>query len=302
MIDPFHRLHKILNKTKYNNCAIVRHKPFHKVGHIIDQADIVIRLNLDPIFGYEAHVGTKTSLRIMEAPAIGCALMERGCIMGKNNNYSFCPKYAVFLNTANKNIHTAFSHACNDTMLISYDDIESYFSYNLFSKYYTTELLAMMFATNLCSSRTIAYGFTSERYSTLQNIMNNTQIDTFGIQIWSNDTHLNFSNTLNQHQTHDTFVDALHYSKNLSIYYNIPPFYMHRPIYTCSTLFWITVPNSFPHTIFIGIILSCFILCIAKIQKLRGKKHPYYNENLKRHEQGRSETEMRNRDEKIAVY
>ncbi|KAI8483662.1 hypothetical protein Bbelb_386000 [Branchiostoma belcheri] len=42
----------------------------YKAGNEIDQADCVIRMNEGPVVGYEKHVGSKTTLRVMAHPSI----------------------------------------------------------------------------------------------------------------------------------------------------------------------------------------------------------------------------------------
>ncbi|XP_019639888.1 PREDICTED: alpha-N-acetyl-neuraminyl-2,3-beta-galactosyl-1,3-N-acetyl-galactosaminide alpha-2,6-sialyltransferase-like [Branchiostoma belcheri] len=54
----------------------------YKAGNEIDQADCVIRMNEGPVVGYEKHVGSKTTLRVIAHPSILYVALDAAILEG----------------------------------------------------------------------------------------------------------------------------------------------------------------------------------------------------------------------------
>ena len=82
-----------------------------RLGAAIDAHDFVVRINLAPVGGYEAAVGRKTSLRVLNSEAMG-ELLLAACPRLRANDTAFCPNYDIFMNTASASIRAAMASTC----------------------------------------------------------------------------------------------------------------------------------------------------------------------------------------------
>ena len=83
-----------------------------RMGQEIDGHELVVRLNLAPVGGFEQIVGRRTSLRVVNSEAVTCAALHEGCV-DRRSRSSFCPMYGLFFNTGpNKPERRALARQC----------------------------------------------------------------------------------------------------------------------------------------------------------------------------------------------
>ena len=119
----------------FQKCAIVgsaskilRHP---RLGKEIDSHDFIVRANLAPVGGFEAFVGAKTHLRVLNTEAFNAALMENTCpsVAARKNISTFCPRYAIFANMPSASVqHQVLRQACGSSLgpLLTWADLDSY--------------------------------------------------------------------------------------------------------------------------------------------------------------------------------
>ena len=84
----------------FKTCAVVGNSGIvlkEKHGEFIDSHDFVIRFNLAPTEGYESHVGTKTSLRIVNCHMFHSLIFPESCKANEETFSEFDPQYALKL-------------------------------------------------------------------------------------------------------------------------------------------------------------------------------------------------------------
>ena len=92
------RLRKKLSAPSggFATCAIVGSSGEllrERLGATIDAHDLVVRINLAPVGGYEEAVGSKTSLRVLNTEATGESLLL--CCARLAAGIESCPQYAI---------------------------------------------------------------------------------------------------------------------------------------------------------------------------------------------------------------
>jgi hypothetical protein len=102
----------------FASCAVVGASgllQFERLGDEIDAHEFVLRTNLAPVSGFEAIVGSKTTVRVMNTEALRVALLERACPeLRDHGESSWCPPYAIQLNSAQgeREFTTALNTGC----------------------------------------------------------------------------------------------------------------------------------------------------------------------------------------------
>jgi hypothetical protein len=84
----------------YGSCAVVGGAGFlrhQRLGAEIDAHELVVRINLSPVAGFEPVVGSKTTVRIVNREALGTFLYERACTP-TFNPVTDCPNYTLVPN------------------------------------------------------------------------------------------------------------------------------------------------------------------------------------------------------------
>ena len=92
------------HQNGFGSCALVGSSGTllrDRFGEEIDSHEFVIRTNLAPLEGFGPVVGKKTSLRVLSSGSLSTALIKRACPELRANRTSFCPEYAIHLNSKN---------------------------------------------------------------------------------------------------------------------------------------------------------------------------------------------------------
>jgi len=159
----------------FQSCAIVGSSGLlltnPGLGREIDSFAFVIRTNIAPVGGYEQYVGSTTSLRVMNSEALGCVLLERACPRLKQRDFSWCPRYGIFVNSA-EHFVSALSRGCGNRTwpVLGWADLElgsdatirrfrSSKGKNATRRNVMTGAYAIAIAMHLCPNGATAYGF-----------------------------------------------------------------------------------------------------------------------------------------------
>ena len=161
----------------FASCAVVGSSgilALERLGPRIDSAELVIRFNLNSVYGFEPIVGKRTSLRSINSETIGFLLSEHrkdihegGGNLRRFRNASWCPDYPVFLNSFQDLYLNTFRAVCSGTTTIIdgsvFDEHDSVLESlgpkdaNLMSGQ-----LGVALATMLCPNGVDVYGFTHD--------------------------------------------------------------------------------------------------------------------------------------------
>ena len=151
----------------FSSCAIVGASGSlleGRAGDEIDRHQLVIRTNLAPVGGFEAAVGTKTSVRVMNTEALHAVLLERACPELRAGRDSFCPEYAILVNSkvSGGKLRRALEQACHSRMLWvpSSDPVVAFFAAHHKGRNVMTGAWGIALAMHLCPRGLDVYGFT----------------------------------------------------------------------------------------------------------------------------------------------
>jgi len=172
------RIRSVLGSPSgFSSCAVVGSAGFlrlQRIGKEIDGHQFVIRANLAPVTGYEAIVGSKTSLRVVNSEALGSILHEKSCSNSSSIIASMCPSYPVYLNTADRWMVSNYKKLCTNTTVFDNNDLDAWdpalhaqwqgIGTNLMSGAY-----AIAIALKICPNGTTVYGVSHEDTFELNN-------------------------------------------------------------------------------------------------------------------------------------
>ena len=181
--DPDDALHTLGFdlRASFSTCAIVGSSGallHDRRGAEIDAHDLVIRFNNAPVAGYEAVVGSRTDLRLLNSHAIA-GILQRCARFSSNGTcapvpqrHACCPKAKVLLNSGRERIALCYRSACGGanapgqanvlTALSDHPLILAFKASLPASQSLLSGVHAIAVAQLVCKRRISLYGFTSE--------------------------------------------------------------------------------------------------------------------------------------------
>ena len=163
----------------YSSCAIVGSSGvlgLERLGELIDEAEFVMRFNLNPVRGYEEIAGSFTTLRALNSESLDSIVRNQCDAMRdaggdraatESHNASWCPSYPVILNSHRPMHSEAFRAACqghttifDQSILAEHEAVVEFLgppSANLMSGQ-----LGVAITTMLCPNGVDVYGFTHD--------------------------------------------------------------------------------------------------------------------------------------------